>query len=231
MTTRVSSRSRKSELQEMKRQALAERKAQALVSDPAVYRLDFTLRLLGTLALVSSVLDVMSDFQTPHLKESHGILRVGPVADAAFNSWVATLCLRQALGLFLLWVMWRCVKQIQRDQPRELTATLPVLTRTYLGIIVTDLVTVPFILAATEAKVAAVHAFANTMVSVAALCLMVIALRHHVRQAIPVLSTRAERAAVGSGRAWYMPLKYVFPICAALAIVLTSAGYALAGKS
>ena len=103
----------------MKRQALAERKAQALVSDSAVYRLDFALRSLGTLALVSSILDVMSNFQVPFLRQWHGILRVGPAADRALNALVATLCVRQALTLFLLWVIWRCLKQIQRDQPRE----------------------------------------------------------------------------------------------------------------
>jgi hypothetical protein len=230
MTARTSSRSRRSELQERKRQALAVRKAQALVSDPAVYRLDFTLRSLATLALVSGVLDVMSDFQVPFLRQWHGLLRVGPAADRALNSWVATLGVRQIFGFFLLWVTWRCVKQLERDQARELMSTLPAITPTYICIIVMDLVTIPFTLAVTEAKAVGVHAFDNTMVAVAALCVMIVALRHHVRQASPMLLARAQRAPEGSARARYVPLKYVFLICAALAIVLNAAGYLLAGK-
>jgi hypothetical protein len=231
MTARISSRSRKSELQERKRQALAERKAQALVSDPAVYRLDFTLRSLATLALVSSVLDVMSDFQVPFLRQWHGLLRVGPAADRALNSLVATLGVRQVFGFFLLWVTWRCVRQIQRDQSRELLSTLPAIAPTYICIIVLDLVTVPFTLAVTEAKAVGLHAFDNTMVAVAALCVMIVALRHHVQQASSALLGRAGRIPEGSASAGYVPLKYVFLMCAALAIVLNAAGYLPARRS
>ena len=88
----------------------------------------------------------------------------------------------------------------------------------------------PFTLAVTEAKAVGVHAFDNTMVAVAALCVMIVALRHHVRQASPMLLARAQRAPEGSARARYVPLKCVFLICAALAIVLNAAGYLLAGK-
>ena len=73
------------------------------------------------------------------------------------------------------------------------------------------------------------YAVDATMVSIAALCAMIVALRYHVRQASPVLLARAERADEGSGRARYTPLTYVFLICAAVAIVLNAAGYALAG--